>query len=185
MRYHNIEKVSLTNGTGVRTVLWTAGCEHRCEGCQNPCTWDENGGILFDENAEKELLEALSDKWIEGITFSGGDPLHPANRSEVGRLVKKIKEELPNKNIWLYTGYTWDELLNFDLSWLSLVDVIVEGRFVLGLRNVDLKWCGSENQNVVNVKESLAAGMLVPVGMEEKYDTTKERVSEQCCCCSC
>ena len=162
MRYHNIERCSLVNGTGVRTVLWTAGCPHHCEGCQNPCTWDPNGGALFDEEAEIELFEYLSNKFCQGITFSGGDPLHEANRDVIGRLVRKVKSEYPTKDIWLYTGYTWNEVLTLDLKWLSLVDVVVEGPFVLSQRNVDLQWRGSENQNVVKVKESLEQGQLVP-----------------------
>ena len=162
MRYHNIERCSLVNGPGVRTVLWVAGCEHMCPGCQNPCTWDSNGGIFFDAKAEAELFDYLSNKYCQGITFSGGDPLHHSNRDEIGRLAKKVKDLYPQKDIWLYTGYTWSEILDLDLEWLSFIDVVVEGRFVLEKRNVELMWRGSDNQNVVSVKESKERGELVP-----------------------
>ncbi len=160
MRYHNIERVSMTNGTGLRTVLWVAGCTHHCEGCQNPCTWDENGGLPFDEAAKEELFKYLDDKFIQGITFSGGDPLHPANRAEIGGLVKEIAEKYPDKDIWLYTGFTFEEVQKLDLDWLKLIDVLVDGRFELGLRSIDTKWRGSTNQRVINVKSSLQNGEI-------------------------
>ena len=102
MNYHNITKDDMLNGDGLRVVLWTAGCTHRCDGCQNPQTWDADGGLPFDEAAEKELFDDLNHDYIAGITFSGGDPLHPFNRDEVLRLAKKVKETLPNKTVWLY-----------------------------------------------------------------------------------
>ena len=91
MRYHNITKEDMLNGDGIRVVLWVAGCEHHCKNCQNPITWDKNGGLPFDIKAEEELFEALDKPHIEGITFSGGDPLMPYNRQEVLRLIKKCK----------------------------------------------------------------------------------------------
>ena len=110
MNYHNITKDDMLNGDGLRVVLWVAGCTHHCQGCQNPVTWDVAGGLPFDEAAEKELFEALAKPYCSGITFSGGDPLHPFNRDEVFRLAKKIRKELPEKTIWLYTGFLWEEV---------------------------------------------------------------------------
>lgn len=110
MRYHNITKDDMLNGQGLRVVLWCSGCSHRCPECQNPITWDPNCGLLFDEEAKKEIFEELSKDYISGITFSGGDPLHEANLSEVLSLIKEIKEKFPEKNIWLYTGYTWENI---------------------------------------------------------------------------
>ena len=107
MRYHNITKDDMLNGDGLRVVLWVAGCSHCCKGCQNPITWDPDGGLLFDEAAKQEIFDQLDRSYISGITFSGGDPLHPFNREEVFRLIKKIHTELPQKNIWLYTGFLW------------------------------------------------------------------------------
>lgn len=143
----------MLNGDGIRVVLWVAGCNHHCKNCQNPITWDENGGLPFDAEAEKELFEALDKSFIDGITFSGGDPLFPANRSEVFRLIKKVKALHPDKTIWLYTGYTWEEIK--DLEGISDIDVIAEGEFIEELKDNNLEWVGSSNQRVINVKESL------------------------------
>ena len=153
MNYHNITKQDMLNGDGIRVVLWVAGCNHHCKNCQNPITWDENGGLPFDEEAENELFEALDKSYIDGITFSGGDPLFPGNRSEVFRLIKKVRATLPEKTIWLYTGYKWEEIK--DLEGISDIDVIEEGEFIDELKDNNLEWVGSSNQRVINVKESL------------------------------
>ena len=106
MNYHDITKADMLNGSGLRVVLWVAGCSHHCKGCQNPQTWDENSGILFDKQAENELFKALKPEYISGLTFSGGDPLYSNNRYEITRLAKKFREIYHDKkNIWLYTGY--------------------------------------------------------------------------------
>ena len=159
MRYHNITTDDMLNGDGLRTVLWVAGCPHRCEGCHNPITWDIDGGIPFDEAAEQELFEKLSADYISGITFSGGDPLHPQNREEVTRLAKRVRAELPEKTIWLYTGYTWEEIS--DLEVVALADVLVDGRFEKNLFDAKLHWKGSSNQRVIDVKETLEHGKIV------------------------
>lgn len=153
MNYHNITKEDMLNGDGLRVVLWVAGCNHQCKGCHNPITWDENGGLPFDKEAEDELFDALDKPHIDGITFSGGDPLFPANRSEVLRLVKKTREKFPQKTIWLYTGYKWDDVK--DLDGIELVDVLVDGEFVEELKDNNLHWVGSANQRVLNVKALL------------------------------
>lgn len=159
MQYHNITTDDMLNGDGLRTVLWVAGCPHRCQGCHNPITWDVDGGIPFDEAAEQELFEKLSADYISGITFSGGDPLHPQNREEVTRLAKRVRAELPEKTIWLYTGYTWDEIS--DLEVVALADVLVDGRFEKNLFDAKLHWKGSSNQRVIDVKETLEHGKMV------------------------
>jgi anaerobic ribonucleoside-triphosphate reductase activating protein len=153
MNYHNITKQDMLNGDGIRVVLWVAGCTHHCHNCQNPITWDENGGLPFDESAEKELFEALDKPYIDGITFSGGDPLHPNNRSEIFRLIKKCRTLLPDKSIWLYTGFLWDEIK--DISGIENVDTIVDGKFIEELKDNNLHWVGSSNQRIINVKEAL------------------------------
>jgi len=155
MRYHDITKEDMLNGDGLRVVLLVSGCNHHCKNCQNPVTWDENCGLPFDEAAEKELFEALDKPYIDGITFSGGDPLFPANRSEVFRLAKKIRQTLPEKTIWLYTGYLWEQIK--DLEGISDIDVIAEGEFVEDLKDTNIPWVGSSNQRVIRVKESLAS----------------------------
>lgn len=159
MNYHNITTDDMLNGDGLRTVLWVAGCSHHCKGCQNPITWDENGGLPFDEAAENELFEKLSKPYISGITFSGGDPLFEGNRAEVRRLVKRCASEFPGKTIWLYTGYIWEDI--FDLPFLKYVDVLVDGRFEQALFDKKLHWKGSSNQRVIDVKKSLAEDKVI------------------------
>lgn len=158
MNYHNITKEDMLNGEGLRVVLWVAGCNHCCKNCQNPITWDKNGGLPFDKAAEDELFEALNKSYIDGITFSGGDPLFPENRSEVFRLIRKCKDKFPEKTIWLYTGYKWEEIK--DLDGINLIDVIAEGEFIEALKDNNLHWVGSSNQRVLKVKETLNSGVV-------------------------
>lgn len=159
MRYHNITKDDMLNGDGLRTVLWVAGCSHGCKNCQNPITWDICGGIPFDEAAKEEIFAELRNDYVSGITFSGGDPLHMQNRGEVGELIQEIHEKFPDKTIWVYTGYTWEEVM--DLPYLKMVDVLVDGEFVEELKDVTLHWKGSSNQRVIDVKKTLATGEVV------------------------
>ncbi len=148
MRYHNITKDDMNNGDGVRVVLWVSGCEHRCKGCQNPCTWNPDDGVLFDESAKQEIFEQLSKSWISGITFSGGDPLAKYNCEEVITLMKEIKEKFPGKTIWCYTGYTLDDLIALKVN-LEYIDVLIDGEYVEELRDVTYHWAGSTNQHVI------------------------------------
>lgn len=159
MRYHNITKDDMLNGDGLRAVLWLSGCEHACKGCHNPITWDENGGIEFDNTARNELFDLLEKDYISGVTLSGGDPLHPANINEVGLLINEIKETFPEKSIWLYTGYKWDDIKM--LPFVKNIDVLVDGEFVEELKDEKLHWKGSSNQNVIDVKKSLKEGQIV------------------------
>lgn len=151
MNYHDITKQDMLNGDGIRVVLWVAGCSHHCPKCQNPITWDPDGGLPFDEKAEKELFEALDKSFIDGITFSGGDPLHPANRAEVERLIQKVKENWPDKTIWLYTGYKYEEIEG--LPFVAMIDVIVDGEYVESLDDFNYEWAGSTNQRVIRRKQ--------------------------------
>lgn len=144
----------MNNGDGLRVVLWVAGCSHHCKGCQNPITWDPDGGLVFDDAAKQEIFDQLDKPYISGITFSGGDPLHPANRLDVRALAEEIKTKYPDKTIWLYTGDSWDSIYHYAL--MKYVDVVVDGEFVLEKRDVTLMWKGSSNQRVIDVKRSLA-----------------------------
>lgn len=153
MRYHNITKDDMLNGDGLRVVLWVAGCTHKCKNCQNPETWDINGGIPFDKEAKEELFEALNQDHISGITFSGGDPLHPAHRDEVLELAKEIKEKFPNKTAWLYTGFLWEEIS--ENPKIKYLDVLVDGEFMEDLKDVNLPWVGSSNQRIIDVQKTL------------------------------
>jgi anaerobic ribonucleoside-triphosphate reductase activating protein len=162
MRYHNITKDDMLNGDGLRVVLWVAGCNHCCKGCQNPITWDPDGGLAFDDEAKAELFEQLEKSYISGITFSGGDPLHPANRLGVRALMAEIKEKFPTKTIWLYTGDKWENILYYPM--MKFVDVVVDGEFKLDQRDVKLLWKGSSNQRVIDVQQSLnQPDPLIPV----------------------
>ena len=143
----------MLNGDGLRVVLWVAGCAHCCKECQNPVTWDPDGGLLFDESAKQEIFEQLDKDYISGITFSGGDPLHPANSLEVKELMREIREKYPNKTIWLYTGGEWEAIRYLPL--MQYVDVCVDGEFINELKDVKLRWKGSSNQRVINVQASL------------------------------
>ena len=153
MRYHNITKDDMLNGDGLRVVLWVAGCDHCCEGCHNPVTWDPYGGLLFDRAAEEEIFEQLKKDYISGITFSGGDPLHGANRADIRELAGKIKEAFPDKTIWLYTGSLWEEIRNYSL--MQYIDVVVDGEYVKELHDANLMWKGSSNQRVIDVQATL------------------------------
>ena len=159
MRYHNITKDDMLNGDGLRVVLWVAGCSHCCKECQNPVTWDPNGGVLFDEAAKQEIFEQLDKSYISGITFSGGDPLHSQNISEVTKLAKEIKEKYPDKTIWLYTGALWESLQREEI--LNYLDVLVDGEFMIEKKNISLKWKGSSNQRVIDVPKSLEKKQVV------------------------
>ena len=136
-----------------------SGCNHRCDECQNPITWDVNNGVEFDEDAEKELLDDLKKNYVEGVTFSGGDPLHTQNRDEITRLAKKIKDEFPSKDIWLYTGYLWEDIK--DLEIVKYIDVLVDGPFKKEVKDIKLHWKGSANQRVIDVKKTIDSGKVV------------------------
>lgn len=153
MRYHNITKDDMLNGDGLRVVLWVAGCTHCCKECQNPITWDPDGGLPFDDEAKKEIFDQLDKPYIDGITFSGGDPLHSANRLDVRGLMKEIKKKYPNKTIWLYTGDTWEDVMHYPI--MKYVDVLVDGEFMIDLKDTKLLWKGSSNQRVIDVQASL------------------------------
>ena len=137
----------MLNGEGLRVVLWVAGCNHRCPGCQNPQTWDVEGGIPFDETAKQELFAELEKPYIDGITFSGGDPVHPCNRQSIYELAREIKEKYPKKTIWVYTGYTYEQIQEINL--IKYIDVLVDGPYVESLRDLSLEYRGSSNQRVI------------------------------------
>lgn len=153
MRYHNITKDDMLNGDGLRVVLWVSGCSHCCKDCQNPITWDPAGGLPFDDEAKAEIFEQLDKSYISGITFSGGDPLHAANRLEVRGLMAEIKEKYPQKTIWLYTGDLWENIMHYAI--MQYVDVLVDGEFQVEKKDNKLLWKGSSNQRVIDVQASL------------------------------
>lgn len=160
LKYHNITKNDMVNGEGLRVVLWLSGCEHHCKKCHNEITWDKDIGIeLTKEIINNEIYSELKRDYVNGITFSGGDPLASYNRVEVLELIKEIKLKFPNKSIWVYTGFKWEDIK--DLKGIENVDVICDGKFIFELKQNDLKWVGSKNQRVINVKESLNKNMII------------------------
>ena len=148
MRYHDITKDDMRNGPGLRAVLWVAGCEHHCPGCQNPVTWDPDDGLVFDKKAHDELMEILARDYISGLTLSGGDPLFPGNRDAVLALCREVKSAYPGKTIWLYTGYDYEDIR--DLEVMQYIDAVVDGRYEEDKRDVLLHWKGSSNQRVID-----------------------------------
>lgn len=163
MKYLNLTYPDLENGLGCRATLWIAGCSHHCKGCHNPETWDFNQGIDFTEDSYKTLSNTLSKPYIQGITLSGGDPLYKHNVCGVIALCKRIKKDFPNKNIWLYTGYTWEEILKSSTlsEVLKYIDYLVDGPFIQELRDVSLAFRGSSNQRIIDVQQSLNNGKLI------------------------
>ena len=172
INYHNITYPDMLNGDGLRVVLWLSGCSHNCYKCQNPQTHDPNSGILFDEKAEEELFRELSKDYISGLTLTGGDPLHENNLDEVLNLVNKIRLLMPEKTIWLYTGYTFENLLeimkndNGIKDLLKNIDVLVDGKFQLANRKAGLRFRGSSNQRIIDIKEDGKIIFSVPICWE-------------------
>lgn len=169
MNYHNITYPDMNNGSGLRVVLWLSGCSHQCKECQNPQTWDSESGIEFGKEAEEELFRELSKDYISGLTLSGGDPLHEENLDSVLELLNKIRILFGNtKTVWLYSGYTCEEiffpiLLNTPMSVeeshrieiIKLCDVLVDGRFEADKKDLSLPFRGSANQRIIDVKKTL------------------------------
>lgn len=146
MRYHNILHDNMMNGDGLRVVLFISGCNHYCENCQNQITWDPNDGLEFDTDAMEEIYEQLSQDYISGLTCSGGDPLYPGNRESIFRLCQWVKAVFPDKTIWLYTGYYFEQIK--DLPVMQYIDVLVDGPFMQELADVQYRWAGSKGQVV-------------------------------------
>ena len=177
MNYHNITYPDMNNGDGLRVVLWLSGCNHHCKNCQNPQTWDVNSGILFDESAKEELFRELDKDYISGLTLSGGDPLHEANLDGVLALVNKIRLSFPNKSIWIYSGYTLnqvmnpvvtsdfnperDEVIHKRQEIVKQCTVMVDGRYIDSQRNPSKKWAGSDNQRVIDIRKSLEQNKVI------------------------
>lgn len=156
MYYSGISECDVLNGTGFRVVLFVSGCDHKCHGCHNPETWNEKFGHLYTEETKIYILDCLSKDYIDGITITGGDPLYKHNRLEVKELIYTIKILYPNKNIWLYTGYLYEDLLNMNdviiEDILDGIDILVDGEYKEELRDVSLPFRGSSNQRIINIK---------------------------------
>lgn len=159
MNYLNIVDCDVLDGNGVRVALFVSGCSHRCVGCHNPESWDAFSGKEFTDETFEKLVTLLDRDYVDGITLSGGDPLMLSNRKEITNLCKKLKQRLPNKTIWVYTGYYFEELQTLEV--INYIDVLVDGPFKLDLRDVSLAFRGSSNQRVIDVQKTLKTGNIV------------------------
>lgn len=161
MYYGAIKYNDIANGPGVRTAVFVSGCTLKCKGCFQPETWDFNYGTKYTKETQEEILESLKPEWIMGLTVLGGEPFEPKNQKEVYELIAATKQAFPNKTVWLYTGHILRELYQSEKvrteytdKIMDLLDVLVEGRFVLAKRNLNLDFCGSENQRVLDMKKT-------------------------------
>ena len=161
MRYNVIRKMDISNGPGVRVSIFMQGCAFHCKNCFNPETWDFNGGKEFSQNTIDEVLDLCDKKQVKGLSILGGEPMHPNNIEATTKLAKAFKERFPDKNIWAWSGFKFDEDLK-DKEVMKYIDVLVDGRYVDELHNPALKWKGSSNQRVINVQESLKAHKVIP-----------------------
>lgn len=168
MNYGAIKKTDIANGTGVRVSLFVSGCTHHCKGCFNEETWDFTYGRLFTKETEEEIIEALSNNHIKGLSLLGGEPFEQQNQRVLMPFMKKVKKLLPEKDIWCYTGYTFEkELLQESRArcecteeMLKNIDVLVDGKFIRELKDISLQFRGSSNQRIIDVKRSMEEGIV-------------------------
>lgn len=168
MNYGEIKNYDIANGEGVRVSLFVSGCTHHCKNCFNPDTWSFEYGKPFTKETEDYIIECLSPNYIDGLSLLGGEPFEPQNQEVLLPFLRRIKNELPNKTIWCYTGYLFDrELLSesrarceFTDEMLSLIDVLVDGEFVQALHDISLAFRGSSNQRIIDVQKSLITGKV-------------------------
>ena len=169
MNYAEIKYCDIANGIGVRTSLFVSGCTHHCENCFNKETWDFKFGKPFDSDTEQKILQSLKPSYIDGLSLLGGEPFEPVNQRGLVSLLKRVKEEYPEKTVWCYTGYTLEsDLLSESRArcevtdeMLSYIDVLVDGEFVQELYDISLRFRGSSNQRLIDVKKTLEAGKTV------------------------
>ena len=170
MNYCNIKKFDIANGEGVRTTLFVSGCTNRCEHCFQPETWDFNYGQEFTKEVADEVIRSLDPYYVNGLTLLGGEPFEPKNQPALTEFLRRVKSEQPNKNIWCFTGFTLDGELTKEGAYprteytdemLSMIDVLVDGRFVNSLKNISLRFRGSSNQRVIDLNETRRAGKIV------------------------
>lgn len=168
MNYAEIKYCDIANGTGCRTVLFVSGCRNACKGCFQPQTWDFGYGEPFDEKVQKEVLDSLAPDYITGITLLGGEPFEQENQKELVPFMRKVVAQYPNKNVWAFTGYIYDKDLlaggrrhteDTD-ELLSMIDVLVDGPFVEELKDITLKFRGSSNQRVLDLRETIRTGKI-------------------------
>lgn len=164
LRYHDLRTNDTLNGPGFRVTLFVSGCNHRCQECHNPETWDINGGKEFTKNELDIIIHELNRPEISGLTISGGDPFHPLNFNNTIKICGYIKNELNiQKNIWVYTGYVWEKLTTNAKNniFMNGIDVVVDGPYIKELRNTKIPFAGSKNQRMIDVKKSTEAHVVI------------------------
>ena len=168
MNYGAIKKCDIANGVGVRTVLFVSGCTHHCKGCFQPETWNFDYGERYTKETEDVIIESLRPDYVDGITLLGGEPFEPENQRELVKLLRRIKKELPQKTVWSFSGYTYEELTGDSRAvcevtneMLSMLDVLVDGEFVEAKRNISLRFRGSENQRLIDMNKTRKEGKIV------------------------
>lgn len=168
MNYGAIKKCDIANGVGVRTVLFVSGCTHHCKGCFQPETWNFDYGERYTKETEDEIIESLRPDYVDGITLLGGEPFEPENQRELVKLLRRIKKELPQKTVWSFSGYTYEELTGDSRAvcevtneMLSMLDVLVDGEFVEAKKNISLRFRGSENQRLIDMNKTRKEGKIV------------------------
>ena len=160
MNYCEIKNCDIANGEGIRVSLFVSGCTHRCKGCFNEETWDFNAGVKFTEETEEEILALLGKPYINGLTLLGGEPFEPQNQRRLVPFLKRVRAKLPEKNIWCYTGYTYEtDLLNESRArcectdeMLSMIDVLVDGEYIEAEKDISLAFRGSKNQRIIRLR---------------------------------
>lgn len=160
MRYNKIRKMDISNGPGVRVSIFMQGCVFNCKNCFNPETHDFNGGREFSDATIERVLDLCSNDYIVGLSILGGEPMHPKNIEGTTKLAKAFKDRYPNKSIWVWTGFLYDKDL-LDKEVLNYIDVLVDGQYKDELHNPKLRWCGSSNQRVIDVKRSISENKIV------------------------
>lgn len=165
MNYATIKKNDIANGPGIRVSLFVSGCRHRCKNCFNSEAWDFEYGNPFTDKVIDEIITALKPDYVEGLSLLGGEPFEPENQKGLIKLLEKVRNELPNKNVWCYTGFTFEnDLFNgseTSKKMLSKIDVLVDGKFVEELKDPSLIFRGSSNQNIIDVQKSLKQNTMV------------------------
>jgi anaerobic ribonucleoside-triphosphate reductase activating protein len=169
MNYATIKNCDIANGPGVRVSLFVSGCTHRCPGCFNEVAWDFNYGTPFTQQTIDEILEMMKPSHIKGLTLLGGEPFEPQNQGPIVELLRQVKAAYPEKSVWAFSGYLFDkDILAWKLGpreiteeYLSYLDVLVDGPFVMAKKNLSLRFRGSENQRLIDVPASLAQGEIV------------------------
>lgn len=181
MNIIGLEKDSMVNGDGLRLIIWVAGCERHCRGCHNKEAQDRSKGHEFTTADLAEIMNILTEReYLSGITFLGGEPLEVYNRDEVARIAKILRTSFPDKTQWVYTGYSWEEVI--ELPVMKYIDVLVDGEFRQEEADKTLHWKGSANQRIIDVQKSLKANSVVLFEDECRSDSgANYEVSEGCC----